>query len=114
MAFSPDFLPVAQHIYIHAYFVHRTVYMYTITTVHLDFLWAVQVSRPDTRAHIEYPTCSVCVCAYTHSHNIYTSTPCKKCGDTSIAQTYPSHWKQTPTVDMLEKPRSPLFYIRMQ
>ena len=26
----------------------------------------------------------------------------------------PSHWKQTPTVDQLENPRSLLFYIRMQ
>ena len=26
--------------------------MYTITTVHLDFFRALQVSRPDTRAHI--------------------------------------------------------------
>jgi len=33
---------------------------------------------------------------------------------TSLAQTNLSHWKQTPTVDQLEKPHSPLFYIRMQ
>jgi len=62
----------------------------------------------------KYPTCSVCVCAYTHTHNTYTSTPCKNWGDTSLAQTNLSHWKQTPIVDQLEKPRSPHFYIRMQ
>jgi len=28
--------------------------------------------------------------------------------------TNPSHWKQMPTVDQLENPRSLLFYIRMQ
>ena len=26
----------------------------------------------------EYLTCSVCACAYTHTYNTYTSTPCKK------------------------------------
>jgi len=71
------------------YFVHRTVYMYTITTLHLDFFRALQVSHPDTRAHIRVPHISVCVCAYTHTHDTYTSTPCKKWGDTSIAQTNP-------------------------
>ena len=35
--------------------IHRTVYMYTIATVHLDFFRALQVSRPDTRAHIRVP-----------------------------------------------------------
>jgi len=52
-AVSPDFyLQPSVYIYIHVYFVHRTVYIYTITTVHLDFFWALQVSRPDPRAHI--------------------------------------------------------------
>jgi len=43
----------------------------------------------------ENPTvaCSVCVCAYTHTRNTYTPTPCKKRGDTSIAQTNPSTLK---------------------
>jgi len=72
-AVSPDFLPVAQHVYIHVYFVHRTVYMHTITTVHLDFFRALQVSRPDTWAHIRVPHMQcVCVCVHTnhttHAH----------------------------------------------
>jgi len=29
-----------------------------------------------------YPTCSVCTCAHTHTHNTYMSTPLAKCGDT--------------------------------
>ena len=113
-------LPSAQHIYVHLYSVHCKVYMYIIDIEHQDFLRALEASRctliPTLGLMSEYPTCSVCVCVcvYTHTHHTYTSTPCKKWGDTSIAQTNPSHWKQTPTVDQLEKSRSPLFYIRMQ
>jgi len=83
-----------------------------ITTVHLDFFqvseFLLQLSRPDTRAHIRVPHMQcVCVCVRTHTHNTYTSTPCKKWGDTSLAQTNPSHWNQTPTVDKLEIPAHP-------
>ena len=89
-----------------------------ICILSLQYIWISSgLSRclvPTPGLTSEYPTCSVCVYAYTHTHNTYTSTPCKKWGDTSIAQTNPSHWKQTPTVDQLENPRSPLFYIRMQ
>jgi len=48
---------------------------------------------------------AVCVCAYTQTHNTYTSTPCKKWGDTSLAHSNPSHWKQTANIDQLEKHR---------
>jgi len=89
-----------------------------ICILSLQYIWiSSRLSRclvPTPGLISEYPTCSVCVCAYTHTHNTHTSTPCKKWGDTSIDQTNPSHWKQTPTVDQLDKPRSPLFYIRMQ
>ena len=60
-------LPVAQHTYIHMCFGHRTVYTYTITTVHLDFFRAFQVSRPNTLAHIRVPHMQ-CVCVYVHTY----------------------------------------------
>ena len=53
---------------------------------------------------------TVCVCVRTHTHTTHTHQPPVKNWETiSIprAQTNPSHWKQTPTVDQLEKPRSP-------
>jgi len=87
-----------------------------ICILSLQYIWISSgLSRclvPTLRLTSEYPTCSVCACAYplTHTHNTYTSTPSKKRGDTSLAQ----HWKQMPIVHQLEKPRSPLSYIRMQ
>jgi len=45
---------------------------YAITTARLDFFRAHQVSRTDSCAHIQVPyTCSVCVCAYTHTQHIH-------------------------------------------
>ena len=78
-------LPVAQHIYIHVYFVHCTVYMYTIITVHLDFFRALQVSRPNTWAHIRVPhmqSLPVCVRVRTHTHTTHTHQPPIKNGET--------------------------------
>ena len=123
----------------------------------------------------EYPTCSVCACAHTHTQHIHIkplskmrrhfldnvklaqlvrARDCQSRGcrfdsgrisktensklqgfkvhrpsskgtkslfqvvkaiiNQSLAQTNPSHWNQTPTVDQLENPHSPLFYIRMR
>ena len=46
--------------------------MNTITTVHLDFFWALQVSRPDTQAHIRVPHMQcVCVCVHAHTQHIH-------------------------------------------
>jgi len=48
---------------------------------------------------------AVCVCVRIHTHDTYTSTPCNKWGDTSLAQTNPSRWKRVPTIDHMENPR---------
>jgi len=75
------FISAAQHIYIHVYFVHRTEYMYTTTTVHLEFFRALQVSRPDTRAHIRVLHMQY-VCEGTHTHTTHTHQPPVKNGET--------------------------------
>jgi len=114
MAVSLDFyLQPSINIYMCASYTAQYICMLS-----LQYIWISSgLSRclvPTPGLTSEYPTCSVCVCAYTHTHNTYTSTPCKKWGDTPIVQKNPSRWKQTPTVDQLAKPCSPLFYIRMQ
>ena len=59
---------------------HRTVYMYIITTVHLDFFRALQVSRPDTQAHIRVPHMQcVRVCVHAHTQHIHIN-PLQKIG----------------------------------
>jgi len=109
-------LPVAQHIYIHVYFVHRTVYMYTITAVHLDFLRALQVCRPDTRAHIRVLHMQ-CVCVCVHTHTTHTHRPPVKNGKTLTSPNEsltPQKNANRRAVDQLGKTRSLLFYKRMQ
>jgi len=45
--------------------------MYAIATVHLNFFWALQVSHPDTQAHIRVPHMQcVGVCVHTHIQHI--------------------------------------------
>ena len=58
--------------------------MYTITTVHLDFFRALQVSRADTRAHIRIPHMQ-CVCVRTHTHTTHTHQTPVKNGETLIS-----------------------------
>jgi len=111
---SPDFY-LSPSIYIYTC-VLRTphgIYVYYHYSTSGFLLGSPGVSSRHLGSHPSTPH-AVCVCTYTHTHNTYTSTSCKKWGDTSITQTNPSHWKQTPTVDQLENPCSPLFYIRMQ
>jgi len=94
--------------YIHVYFVHRTVYMYTKSRCRF-ISCSPGVSSRHPGSHPSTPH-AVCVRVRTHTHNTYL----EKWGDSAFAQTNPSHCKQTPTIDQLEKPRSPLLYIRMQ
>jgi len=52
--------------------------MYIITTVHLDFFRAPQVSRPDTRAHIREPHMQcVRMCVHTHTQHIHINPLCR-------------------------------------
>ena len=87
--------------------------MYAIATVHLDFFQALQASRPDTWAQIRVPHVQcVRVCVRTHTAHIHQ--PPVKNGETLPPPKRIPHTGLAPTVDQLEKPRSPLFYIRMQ
>jgi len=96
------------------------MYMCTLFTsryiciLSLQYIWILPGSPGVSSQHPgSYPSTphAVCVRVHAHTHKThYTSTPCKKWGDTSLAQTNPSFYKQ----DQLGKPRSPLFYIRMQ
>jgi len=52
--------------YTHVYFVHIYTYMFA-EILSIWILWALQLSRPDSWAHIERPTCSVCVCVRVHT-----------------------------------------------
>jgi len=104
-------LPVAQHVYMHVYFVHCTVCMYAITTVHLDLFRALQVS-------LSLLACEYHVCAYAHTHNSNTHQPHVENGETlPLTQTNP----RTSTLETSanhrpagKTPLPPLFCIRMQ
>ena len=82
-AVSPRSHPASWHIHTHLYFVHIYEYMH----VEILSIWirrALQVSHPDSWAHIRVPhLCSVCVCVRIHLHTpTYTPTRVKNREDT--------------------------------
>ena len=70
-AVSPISHPAS--IYIHVYFVtHVRIYVCRYFFKSIWSLRALQVSHPDSWAHIRVPhLCNVCVCAYTHTVSKY-------------------------------------------
>jgi len=86
----------------------------------LQYIWISSrllgtVSHPNTWAHVGIPHVQcVCACVHIHTHKTYTSTPCKRWGDTFLAQTIFSRWKRLTNIDQLMTPTSILFYVRLQ
>ena len=70
---SPRSHPASWLIHTHVYFVHMYEYVYTDIDFIIDFIWilrALQVSHPDSWAHIRVPhLCSVCVCVRMHTRS---------------------------------------------
>jgi len=88
---SPRSHPASWLIHTHVYFVHMYEYVYT----DIDFIWilrALQVSHPDSWAHIRVPhLCSVCVCVRIHTHTpTYTPTRITIKEDTDDTRIFPS------------------------
>jgi len=77
---SPDFYPQSS-INICMCTSYTARYICTLSLQYIRVWISSGLSRclvPTPGLTSEYPTCSVCACACSHTHNKFTSTPCKK------------------------------------